>query len=193
MLNTTQPRTTLAIALTLAALMAATRSHHFATVTHLPDASWAVFFLAGFYLRPLWTFPALLVLAGISDYVAIGQFGVSDFCVSPAYGFLLPAYGALWFAGRWYARRYRFHVATLLPLTVAVLAGTALSELLSSGGFYFFSERFAETSLATFGGRLIEYFPQSLEGMGLYVGAAAIAHIFLGLAGQFSARTYDAH
>ncbi|MBS1214128.1 MAG: uncharacterized protein H6R26_2745, partial [Proteobacteria bacterium] len=36
------------IGLALFALMAATRSHHFASVTHLPDASWAVLFLAGF-------------------------------------------------------------------------------------------------------------------------------------------------
>jgi hypothetical protein len=33
--------------LLLAALMLATRSHHFASPLHLPDASWAVFFLAG--------------------------------------------------------------------------------------------------------------------------------------------------
>jgi hypothetical protein len=74
-----------------------------------------------------------------------------------------------------------------LPLTVAVLAGTALSELLSSGGFYFFSGRFAETSLTEFGTRLINYFPHALEGMALYVGAAAIAHALLGLASQFGA------
>jgi hypothetical protein len=187
-MNETISRHTILIALALAVLMAATRSHHFATLTHLPDASWAAFFLAGFYLRPLWVFPVLLALAGISDYVAISRFGVSDFCVSPAYGFLLPAYGALWFAGRWYARRYRFHLSTLLPLAVAVLAGATVSELLSSGGFYFFSGRFTETSLATFGARLIDYFPHSLEGMGLYVGATAIAHALLGLASQFSAR-----
>ncbi|MGH8472507.1 MAG: hypothetical protein ACREVJ_08675, partial [Gammaproteobacteria bacterium] len=61
---TIAPRSALAIGLTLALLMAATRSHHFAATLHLPDASWAVFFLAGFYLRPLWVFPALLALAG---------------------------------------------------------------------------------------------------------------------------------
>jgi flagellar biosynthesis protein FliQ len=192
--NSTTSRTSLIIGLVLATFMAATRSHHFATLTHLPDASWAVFFLAGFYLRPLWIFPALLALAGVSDYVAISQFGVSDFCVSPAYGFLVPAYGALWLAGRWYARRYRFHVATLLPLTVAVLAGAALAELLSSGGFYFFSGRFVETSFAEFGARLFQYFPQALEGLAIYAGAAAIAHALLGLASRFGAhRASGAH
>ncbi len=44
------PRSALAIGLSLALLMAATRSHHFATALHLPDASWAVFFLAGDFI-----------------------------------------------------------------------------------------------------------------------------------------------
>lgn len=42
--------------LVLALVMAATRINHFGA---LPDASWAVFFLAGFYLRgsARWAFP----------------------------------------------------------------------------------------------------------------------------------------
>ncbi|QSA98658.1 hypothetical protein [Methylococcus sp. EFPC2] len=166
----------------LALLMAATRSHHFASITHLPDASWAVFFLAGFYLRPAWVFAGLLGLAGLSDYVAITQFGVSDFCVSAAYGFLLPAYGALWFAGRLYAARYRFEPANLIWLAGYALAGATISELLSSGGFYYFSGRFAETSLAQFGGRLVTYFPHGLEGLALYLGSVVVAHVALTLA-----------
>jgi hypothetical protein len=178
----------------LAVLMAATRSHHFASITHLPDASWAVFFLAGFYLRPLWAFPALLALAGLSDYIAISAFGVSDFCVSVAYGFLVPAYGALWFAGRRYARHHRFQLATLPWLAGFALAGALISELLSSGGFYFFSGRFAELSWADFGSRLALYFPQALEGLALYLGAAAITHIVLTLASRSVAhKTPSAH
>ena len=123
-----RPRSALAIGLTLALLMAATRSHHFAATLHLPDASWAAFFLAGFYLRPVWVFPALITLAGVSDYVAIAGFGVSDFCASPAYGFLLPAYGALWLAGRWYAGRHRFALSTLIPLAGSVVIGAAVCE-----------------------------------------------------------------
>ncbi len=173
-------RSALAIGLALAALMAATRSHHFATALHLPDASWAVFFLAGFYLRPWWVFPALLALAGTSDYLAINVFSVSDFCVSPAYGFLLPAYGSLWLAGRWFAGRYRFARSALAPLVASVLAGAIFCELFSSGGFYFFSGRFAETSLAEFGARLVRYVPPSLAGMAFYVLLAAIVHAALG-------------
>ncbi|MGH8651365.1 MAG: hypothetical protein ACREYE_03875 [Gammaproteobacteria bacterium] len=171
-------RSALASGFGLAALMASTRSHHFGTVLHLPDASWAVFFLAGFYLRPWWVFPALLALAGTSDYVAIKAFSVSDFCISRAYGFLLPAYGALWLAGRWYAGRYRFALSTLVPLVASVLAGATLCELFSSGGFYFFSGRF-DPSLTEFGSRLARYFPLSLAAMAFYVLLATIVHVAL--------------
>ena len=45
----------------LVLLMAATRVNHFAAI---PDASWAVFFIAGFHLRSWtrWAFPLLMVL-----------------------------------------------------------------------------------------------------------------------------------
>ncbi|HLF97719.1 MAG TPA: hypothetical protein VI457_11300 [Methylococcaceae bacterium] len=179
--------------LALAVLMAATRSHHFAGISHLPDASWAMFFLAGFYLRPAWVFAALLGLAGLSDYLAIGAFGVDGFCVSAAYAFLLPAYGALWYAGRRYAGLYRLQWATLPRLAGCALAGAALAELLSGGGFYFFSGRFAETSLAEFAARLALYFPQNLEGLAWYLGAAAVVHGLLSLAGAAAGRTSAAH
>ncbi len=156
--------------------MAVTRSHHFATLLHLPDASWAVFFLAGGYLRPLWAFPALLALAGVSDYVAIAWFGVSDFYVSPAYGFLLPAYGTLWFAGRWYAGCHRYALSTLVPLAGSVIMGAMVCELFSSGGFYWFSGRF-DPSLAEFGSRLARYFPLSLASMVFYTVTASIVHL----------------
>ncbi len=40
-------QTQIVIGLVLVLLMAVTRGHHFATLNHLPGASWAVFFLAG--------------------------------------------------------------------------------------------------------------------------------------------------
>lgn len=177
MITTTSHR--ILVALALGAAMALTRSHHFADLVHLPDASWAVFFLAGFYLANGRVFATLLALAACSDFVAITFGGVSDFCVSLAYGFLLPAYGALFVAGRWYAARYRLTPATLIPLLGSAFTGALICELLSSGGFYFFSGRFAETSLMVLGERLARYFPGYLESMALYLGIAVIAHTAL--------------
>ena len=44
-------RNQLIIGLLLTIMMVLTRSEHFATLYHLADASWVVFFLAGVYLR----------------------------------------------------------------------------------------------------------------------------------------------
>ncbi|MGH8586445.1 MAG: hypothetical protein ACREWE_09785, partial [Gammaproteobacteria bacterium] len=192
-MNDKTDRHTALIAFALALCMAATRSDHFAGELHLPDASAAVFFLAGVYLRPMWIAAALLVEAALIDYAAIAFGGVSSFCMSPAYGFLLPAYGALWLAGRWYAVRHRFAFSTLLPLAAGVVIGGVVSELFSSGGFYFFSGRF-EPNLAEFGARIARYFPGSLATLAFYVAVAAIVHAALGavrLSGARDRRALD--
>src|SRR5690554_5647942 len=129
----------LLIAIALMLLMIVTRGHHFASVNALPSASWAVFFLAGLYLSRAFWFPVLLILAAALDLSAVTWGGVSSYCVSPAYGFLLPAYGALWLAGRWYVKKHQFTWTTILPLVFSVVAAAAVATVFSSGGFYFFS------------------------------------------------------
>lgn len=164
------------VGIVLAFLMALTRSHHWATLHALPDASWAIFFLAGLYLRPLWAVPVLMLEAALVDYLAITVGGVSGFCVSPAYGFLIPSYAALFLAGRVYARHHRLSWSALPWLLGCALGGAVLAELFSSGGFYFFSSRFAEPTLAEFIPRLVKYFPAMLSSMALYLGLAALVH-----------------
>lgn len=168
----------------LAALVIATRGHHFASINNLPSASLAVFFLAGLYLRPAWVFPALLALCAGLDYAAVTVGGVSSFCVTPAYGFLLPAYGVVWLAGRWFAKRYSFSTSALLPLVGSVAVAAAVSELFSSGGFYFFGGRYADPTLAVFGERLMKYFPHQLENLGFWLGIALAVHVVFALAGS---------
>jgi len=170
-------RQQLAIGVALVLLMALTRSHHWAAVHALPDASWAVFFLVGVYLRAFWVAPALMLGAALIDYVAITWGGVSSFCVSPAYVALVPAYGALFLAGRVYARHHRLSWSALPWLLGCALAGAMLAELFSSGGFYFFSGRFAEPSLGEFIPRLVKYFPAMLSTFVTYLGLAAVIHV----------------
>lgn len=175
-MNQLTTRNQLLLGLLFTALMLTTRSHHFASLHHLPDASWAVFFLAGVYLRPMWVFLALCACAAGIDYVAINWGGVSSFCVTGAYVMLLPAYGALWLGGRWYATRHADHFSTLLPLAGIVALSAIAAELLSSGGFYFLSGRFVEPTLVEFGPRFATYFPHNLTTITLYVALAAVIH-----------------
>lgn len=166
-----------AIGISLLLLMAFTRSNHWATLHSLPDASWAIFFLAGFYLRSLWIAPALMLGAALTDYVAISWGGVDDFCLSPAYWLLIPAYASLFLAGRAYARHHRLSWSALPWLLGCALAGALLAELFSSGGFYFLSGKFAEPGLGEFIPRLAAYFPHMLSTMAAYLGLAAVIHV----------------
>lgn len=178
---TTDNRKQLGIGAMLALLVAATHGHHFATALHLPPATWAVFFLAGFYVRRAWVFAALLAEVVVIDYFAVNVGGVSSFCLSPAYGFLLPAHASLWLMGRWFAKRYSFSLSALPALGASLLGSVTLAEMFSSGGFYFFSGRFADTSRAEFGTRLLQYFPQSLASFAFWMGIAIAVHVALTL------------
>lgn len=170
------PRSQLAIGLALALLMALTRGQHFATV-NLPSASWAVFFLAGVLLRPRWVFPALFVLAGALDFSMLASGTVTDWCTSPAYWVLLPAYATLWLGGRLYAGWHRERLSSLALLVLSVLLAAFICHLLSSGGFYFLSGRYPEPSLAGFLPRIGHYYPRFLSSMALYVGVATALYI----------------
>lgn len=175
-MTTFSKRNAIALALVFSLVMWATRGHHVATLTHLPDASWAIFFLLGFYFRQRIVLPLFLAQAALVDYLAITQFGTSDYCVTSAYAFLLPAYASLWLAGHWYAGHHRFELRSLPLFAAAALAGTAACELISSGSFYFLGGRFADTSLSEFGQRLVQYFPSDLASVALYLGVAALIH-----------------
>jgi len=101
MMNTPQ-RSQWMIGAFLVLLMAVTRGHHFASIEHLPSASWAVYFLAGIYLKPLWSFPLLSVEAFLLGFAEFTFGGVSSFCVTPTYIWLVPSYAWMRCPGRLY-------------------------------------------------------------------------------------------
>ena len=178
---TLSARNQVVIGCILGLLMIATRGQHFASLHSLPGASWAVFFLAGVYLRNKWALPGFLALSWGMDFSAYIWGGASSFCITPAYVFLLPAYSSLWFAGRWYANRHQFEWRTLFPLVAATLVGAVACELFSSGGFYFFSGRIAEPTFVAFAAQELKYFPMYSQSLAFYVGMAAVVHALFGL------------
>ncbi len=154
---------TLVIASLLLGLMVLTRFHHFGSVTHLPDASWAIFIAGGFFLGRSVAFALFMGAAVVIDYLAITRFGVSSFCVSAAYGFLLPAYGALWLGGRWLRNHLREGWQGLLQLAAVVVLSAAVAFAISSGSFYWLSGRVGEASIAGFLSQSLRYFPHFLS------------------------------
>jgi len=155
-------------AVALMALMAATRFHHFGTPFDLPDASLAVFFLAGLWLGGRYLFALLLAEAGLIDYLAIAQMGVSDFCISSAYIFLVPAYAAMWWGGKWCRRFAAVNFNALAQQAVALVSATSLAYLISNGSFYWLSGKFAGGNWTGFLESFAKYYPSYLQYTAIY-------------------------
>lgn len=160
----------------LVALVAATRSHHFDSLTHLPDASLAAFLLAGIFL-PVAAFPILLLVAGLSDYFAFNYAGVSDWCFSPAYWFLIPTYAVMWYAGRFYKARHSMTWQGLSLFAGTSMLATSAAFLISSGSFFLFSGRFADMSALEYAASVAKYYPQYLIGALAYLAVAAVVQV----------------
>ncbi|MGR9044399.1 MAG: hypothetical protein ACU83N_03825 [Gammaproteobacteria bacterium] len=156
-------------AIALMLLIAATRFHHTGTPFALPDASLAVFFLSGLWFGGWALFAGLLVEAGLIDYVAITQFGVSDYCISPAYVFLIPTYAAMWFGGKWSAKYKTSAIKDLMPQFAALVLSTTFAFLMSNGSFNVLSGRYPEWSWGQFFDGALQYFPDYLSSTAIYV------------------------
>ncbi len=157
-------------------LMVATRYHHFGSILHLPDASWAIFLAVGFYFRGSLWLVSFLALAAAIDYFAITKGGSSGYCISPAYPFLIPAYGALWLGGRWFAGHRGSGATDIARLLAVAVVATSVCFLISNGAFYWFSGRFEQTSVAEYLARLWRYYPMFLRTTMLYVVVFAALH-----------------
>lgn len=173
----------------LAIAMAATRYHHFGDALHLPDASLAVFFIAGASIMFAWAFPVLLLEAGVIDWLATSVGGVSDWCLSPAYWFLIPTYACLWFGGRWYAQRHEYTAHTLLPLAGSVFVTASLAFLISNGSFYALSGRFPDLSWVDYAARVAHYYLPYVLTAGAYIAATAVGVVIWTALARLRART----
>ena len=169
----------------LALLMATTRFYsHYGSAVSLPDASLAVFFLAGFYLaRLVWpaavAFVLLLLEAGGIDYYAIAFRGVSDACISPAYWFLIPTYACVWYAGRWFAARQQMSWASLGLLAAVAWGSTTAAFLISNISYYLLSGHVSNPSLMQYAASVAKYYPQYLSCALFYLACAAMLHVLL--------------
>jgi hypothetical protein len=183
-------KTTAAQRATILALVAiaivTTRLHHFAAV---PDASWAMFFVGGFYLRQWtrWAFPALMALAVLVDVLVIraqgGDFWQS-YCVSPAYWCLVPAHFALWAGGAWLQRSYRgIGWRDAANCALALVASVVVCHLLAQGSFYWFSGAVGAPAVAGWWQNYLDWLPPYLAVASGYVAIAAMAHVFATRAG----------
>ena len=173
-------KTQLIIGAVLLALMVITRGNISA---HLQDASWAIFFLVGFYLRDSKLvrlgFPVFFLAAFAIDLAVIDAVGGVHYCFTPAYPFLIPAYAAMWFAGKWFGGNYQENTAGLVKLVATATIAVSVCFLISNAGFYFFSDKFETMSIAQYSSSVAQYLPEYLKTTALYLGFATLVHVVI--------------
>jgi len=198
-MNSTAQRATVFALLVL--LLVSTRLNLPTSVTHfgpVPDASWAAFFIGGFYLRTWtrWAFPVFMALAVLVDYVVISGQGMDFFahyCMSAAYWFLVPSYAAMWFGGLLLARNYRgLQWRAVAWLAATLLVSASACYLLSNGSFYWLSDTVTN---ATFGGwakNLGDWYLPYLRSTAMYVAGGAVVHVVVALLARERVAAADA-
>lgn len=160
----------------LALLLALTRGNHFGLTADLPSASTAVFLLAGFFLGGLVSFVALLGQAFSMDLLAVSQ-GHMDYatCFNQAYGFLVPAYGALWLGGHWLARHYEESAVMWIKTAIVTCISATVAFLITKTSFYFLSG-LHETSLDGYVAKLTSSYPGYMMAPLMYVALTALVY-----------------
>lgn len=123
----------------LLVLMAVTRGSHVGNAFLLPDASWAVFFLAGVFVFEARVFLVLILVSALIDALATTVGGVSNYCLTPAYVMMLPSYAVLWCAGRACARQPHRLGMPVITGVAFLSAAAVIAELISSGSFYYWN------------------------------------------------------
>jgi len=163
----------------LALSMAATRFGHVGSVWLPPDASWAVFFLGGFYLGREWRWAlgALLVDAVAVDCLAVRNYGVSNYCVTLAYWFIVPAYSVLWLGGAWLRRHYQQVPLDLARLLASLMGSVTVCYLLTNGSFYWLGGRIEHPDLLGWWSNFTRWYARFLMVPCMYVGFAALLHV----------------
>ena len=147
-------------------------------IAHVQDASWAIFFLVGFYLRNYLGLPILMLSAIAIDFAVIAaRGGHQDYYLTPSYLFIIPAYSALWFAGRFVANKYSESLKGLMTFISAAVIGVVACDVISSGGFYLMSAPILELSMSELTIRIVEFLPLSLKTTMLYLSIALVTHI----------------
>lgn len=165
------------LTLLLVALVLVTRTNYSSAIIDTPDISLAAFFIAGLWIPSALVFGLLFIAAALADQLSF-MAGVSDWCFTPAYVFLVPTYACLWYAGYLCRNADFFKVAGAAKLTVYFVLAVVAAYLISSYSFYFFSGRLTPTTALQYTQGLTHYFWSPY-----FSWAAAYTALALGIAG----------
>ena len=163
----------------LAWIMFVTRSPNASTELHLQDASLAVFFVAGFYLRS-WSWIVLFLFeAALIDYLAINLTGINGWIAPAAYVFLLPTYAVMWFAGRWLSCGVDSIWVSCVKVMLVAPMSVAVAFFISNGSYYLLSGYFDVLSWQQYAEKSLVYFGWYMKASLGYIAIAFIIHFTL--------------
>ena len=160
-------RARLALVALFALAMAGTRMSHFGSTALLPDASLAVFFLGGALLRRWGYFAGLFLLAFAVDLAYAPGALERAWCLSPSYWGLVPAYGALWLAGR--ALAARGDAYPLAPSLAWSVGGVSVAFLISNLTWYWAAGPVGGLGFGAFWLAVARYYPPYLGSALVYL------------------------
>jgi hypothetical protein len=169
-----------AVFVLLALSMAVTRfGHAGGTAWLLPDASWAVFFVGGFYLARSWRWAlAMLLIEAVGlDGLAIRHYGVSNYCLTLAYWFIVPAYSVLWLGGSWLGRYYQQTPLDLVRLCASLYLSVTICYLLTNASFYWLGGQVEHPSFAGWWSNFTDWYGHFLAVSCTYVALATLVHL----------------
>jgi hypothetical protein len=138
-----------------------------------------MFWLSGVFAIRWWWTAIFMIAAAIVDYVVISH-GVSGYCVTAAYPFLIPAYLSLWSSGRWVSQALSIEWRSLLRIALSVLNGVTIAFIISNYSFYVFSGNFASLSTWQYTQATVQYWPAYLLHTAVYAMTGLLIHFIVG-------------
>jgi hypothetical protein len=146
----------------LVALILVTRTNYSTAIIDTPDITLAAFFIAGLFIlgprsQSLLIFGILFGACVIADLLSFAA-GVSDWCFTPAYVFLVPTYASLWYAGSLCRGVNFLKVGGAVKVVACFVVAVFVAYIISSYSFYYFSGRLSPSSALKYTQGLAHYF-----------------------------------
>jgi hypothetical protein len=101
--------------------------------------------------------------------------------VTSAYGFLVFAYSALWFVGRWYAPRHDLTVKGLSGLFAAAVAAGSLAFVIANVSFYLLAGYFGSMGVWEFASSVSQYYGSYVAVAVAYIGCAVFLQMLIAI------------
>lgn len=147
------------VVVTLFVLILFTRTNGSSLMVNPPDATLGAFFLAGLFAPSVLVFALLFGAGALADWFSF-QLGVTDWCFTPAYWFLIPTYGCLWFAGYHCRKINLLSIVGAWQATGLLAVATTAAYLISTYSFFWFSGRIVnQRQIEAYEAGILQYFP----------------------------------